>query len=341
MTLRAAASSGRMSGSRCLARAQPHGGPARARRGRARGRRAAAGRWRRRRARRTPRRRRGRRRSGPAGRGAACAGRLGRLRRGAAPVAAAAHQQGGQLDAAVGRADLPALAGGVAVGGAGEQLAVELAEALDRRRPERAELRVHVRRAGLDLAVLGGREQVQVLAHEALVVGAAADEVGRDADDVPVGGDLLRVGGVQPQRAAAHLLDGDAGGGDRHVDQDVQRRAVPALAEQRARADEAASWCPRSNSRVASSTHARGIHSAPPDCSETSRPSTSASHSASLKWSSAVGAAAPRAGPRRRRAAAQAAAGDQQRAHVARCGRRRRSPAARGGRCRRRGRARR
>ncbi len=96
-----------------------------------------------------------------------------------------------------------------------------------------------VRGPGLDLAVLGGREQVQVLAHEALVVGDAAHEVGRDADDVPVGGDLRLVLGVEAEDAPAHLLDRHAGGGDRHVDQHVQRRAVPALAEQRSRADEA------------------------------------------------------------------------------------------------------
>ena len=99
---------------------------------------------------------------------------------------------------------------------------------------------MHVRRAGLDLAVVGRRVQVQVLAHEARVVGAAAHEVGRHADDVPVGGELLRVARVQPQRAAAHLLHRHAGGGDGEVDEAVDHRAVPALAEQRARADQRA-----------------------------------------------------------------------------------------------------
>ena len=122
--------------------------------------------------------------------------------------------------------------------GAHAHVAVHLREALAGRRCERAELGMDVRRTGLDLARLGRGVQMDVLAHEAAVVGAAARQPGRDADDVPVGGDLLGIGRVQPQRAAAHLAYRDARRRDGHVDETVHARCVPALAEQRAGTDE-------------------------------------------------------------------------------------------------------
>ncbi len=77
-----------------------------------------------------------------------------------------------------------------------------------------------------------------MLAHGAQVVGVAARVVLGDADDGPVVGDLVRALGVQPQRAPADLRDGRRGGRAAEVDDDVERRAVPALAEQPAGADE-------------------------------------------------------------------------------------------------------
>ncbi len=169
--------------------------------------------------------------------GGASARRRLRRRRPAPP----AGDERAQLGAAVRRADPPALARLVASPARATSIARLSAAKRGGRRaaPNGRELGVHVRRPGLDLAVLGRRVQVQVLAHEALVVGAPAHEVGRDADDVPVRGELARVVGIQAQRAPAHLLHRDAGGGDREVDEAVDRRAVPALAEQRARADRA------------------------------------------------------------------------------------------------------
>ena len=104
---------------------EPDRRPGRARPARARARRAAPGRRRRRPARRTPPA------AGPPPSGRRCdraaarAGAGGRRR--GAPRRAAAHQHGGELHAAVGLADPPALARRVAVGGAREQLAVQRA----------------------------------------------------------------------------------------------------------------------------------------------------------------------------------------------------------------------
>ncbi len=50
----------------------------------------------------------------------------------------------------------------------------------------------------------------------------------------------MRVRRVETEGPPAHLLHRDAGGGDRHVDQAVDGRAVPALAEQRSGADQRA-----------------------------------------------------------------------------------------------------
>ena len=97
---------------------------------------------------------------------------------------------------------------------------------------------MHVADSCLERPVVGRRVQVAVLAHEAPVVGVALRVARRHADDVPVRRDLLRVVGVEPQRAAAHLAHGDSGRGAREVDEAVHARRVPALAEERARADE-------------------------------------------------------------------------------------------------------
>ena len=138
------------------------------------------------------------------------------------------------------RADPPARAGGVAVAGARRHRAGDLREAIGGRRRERREVRVDVADAGLERPVVGGRVQVPVLADEAVVVGVALRVARRDADDVPVRGDLARVGGIEPQRAAAHLPHGHAGGRAREVDEAVDARRVPPLAEERARADQRA-----------------------------------------------------------------------------------------------------
>ena len=150
---------------------------------------------------------------------------------------ARAQQHGAVLFADVRRADPPALARRRMRRGAHAHVAVDLREALAGRQCEQAR-GVDVRRTGLDLACLGGGVQVDVLAHEAAVVRAAACEPRRDADDVPVGGDLRGIGRVQAQRAAAHLADRDARRRDRHVDEAVHARCVPALTEQRAGADQ-------------------------------------------------------------------------------------------------------
>ena len=76
--------------------------------------------------------------------------------------------------------------------------------------------------------------------------------------------------GIEPQRAAAHLRDRDAGRGGRQVDEAVHARRVPALAEERARADEHAASRRPSNARVARSTQRRGCQSAPGAVSRTS-----------------------------------------------------------------------
>ena len=73
---------------------------------------------------------------------------------------------------------------------------------------------------------------------------------------------------------------------------------------------------PSTSSAVASSTHTRGIHSAPEERSVTSRPSVSASHSGSAKRSSAAVAQRLQQDVGVRGHAAQAAGGEQQRAHV-------------------------
>ncbi len=106
------------------------------------------------------------------------------------------------------------------------------------RRRERAQLRVHVRRAGLDLAVVGGCEQVQVAADEALVVGGAAHQLRGRRRRRP---SWRRACAGPRGRAAASAR---ATGGPRRrwrppeVDEHVHRRAVPALAEQRAGPDQ-------------------------------------------------------------------------------------------------------
>ena len=204
---------------------------------------------------------------------------------------------------------------------AGEHVAVDGREALGGRRRERAQLRVHVRRAGLDLAVVGGGVQVQVAAHEALVVGAPAREVRRDAHDVPVGGELARILRVEAQRAPARLVHGHAGGRHAEVDEAVDGRAVPALAEQRRGCSRARRWC---RARAAAwPARPRRAAPTPRPCERSvdSTPSGSALHSGRLR----------RRRPRLERGeqqlgvlgdAAQPAAGDEQRpqrrgAHVA------------------------
>ena len=249
------------------------------------------------------------------------------------------HQRA-QVGAAVGLADPPALARLVARRRAGEHRAVQLGEPADRGRRERAQLGVHVGRPGLDLAVVGGRVQVQVLAHEARVVGAPAHEVGRHAHDVPVGGELLRVVRVQAQRAPAHLLHRHAGGGHREVDQAVDGRAVPALAEQRARADQDAAHAALEHPRRQLHPRARD----PLGARRAERDQHAVGLGLPVRQRELVLGLRRRArrAARRRRPAGSAARGRTPRAGAAApsgCRRRRRS--AHAGRCRRSGRARR
>ena len=173
----------------------------------------------------------------PSASGGGCSAGAGGHRR--APVPRVQHER---LDLVplVGRADPPALARGVAVGGARDHRPRDPAEVVGRRRRERRQVGMDVADARLERPVVGRRVEVAVLADEARVVGGALRVARRDADDVPVRRDLLRVGGIQPQRAPAHLAHRHAGGRARQVDQAVHARRVPALAEERARADERA-----------------------------------------------------------------------------------------------------
>ena len=110
----------------------------------------------------------------------------------------------------------------------------------DGRRSERPEGGVHVGDAGLDLAGLVRREVMPVLADESRVVGGSAQvAVGHD-DDVPVVSDLVGFVRVEAERAPPDLLDRHARRRGAEVDEHVRRPRVPALAEQRAGADEAA-----------------------------------------------------------------------------------------------------
>jgi hypothetical protein len=101
-----------------------------------------------------------------------------------------------------------------------------------------AELRVEVPGARLDEAVLGEPEPALRGVEGPLVVDPAAGVVVGDARDRPGVDDLLGPVRVAAQHPAAdgRRHPGCAGGGE--VDDDVQRRRVPALAEQPARADD-------------------------------------------------------------------------------------------------------
>ncbi len=76
---------------------------------------------------------------------------------------------------------------------------------------------------------------VEVPTHEPVVIGVAATELGRDADDVPVGRELGGSVWVESQAPSAHLADGDVGGNVGHVDKHVDLRAIPAFAEKPSR----------------------------------------------------------------------------------------------------------
>src|SRR6266536_3042239 len=110
---------------------------------------------------------------------------------------AVAHQQRVAVLAAVGRPDPPARPGELVVSGPGSGRAVERGELCRARRREWPERWMDVRRPGLDPSVLRWRVQLEVLAHEPVVVAAALREIGRDANHVPIGRDLLRVARVQ------------------------------------------------------------------------------------------------------------------------------------------------
>ena len=91
---------------------------------------------------------------------------------------------------------------------------------------------------GHDLPVRGGGQVAPVLADEPLPVGGALGMPVGDADDGPDVRHLLGPGGVEPQRPSARLDDRRRGGRRGQVDQRVDAAGVPALAEQRAGADE-------------------------------------------------------------------------------------------------------
>ena len=83
-----------------------------------------------------------------------------------------------------------------------------------------------------------GRVQMRVAADEARVVGVAAPELAAPRTRCPSCSPASRVARVEAQAAPAHLADGDVGRDRGHVDEHVDRRAVPALAEQPARPEQ-------------------------------------------------------------------------------------------------------
>jgi len=143
-----------------------------------------------------------------------------------------------QFSSAVRLADTPALPRSVEVGAPTSLLRVETLEGICGWRAVRGEAGMDVRGSRLDNAVFARREKMQVSAHEAVVVSAAAAELGRDTDNVPITGELCVLVWVEPETPSPHLAHRDIGGDLGHIHQYVQLRTIPTFPKEPAGSNE-------------------------------------------------------------------------------------------------------
>ena len=102
------------------------------------------------------------------------------------------------------------------------------------------EQRMYMSDSSFKLSVIAESEKVFMFAHEALPVGEAAFEFREHGDDIPIVGHFLRAVGIEAEAAAVHLVDTDVARHGSQVDEHVRRGAVPPLAQESPRADQAA-----------------------------------------------------------------------------------------------------